>query len=688
MPQIAPLVAGDPVRLGPFTLSGRIGEGGQGTVYLGYNAAGERAAVKLLHVKFTGDAAARSRFARELKASERVASFCTARVISADLDGDTPYIASEYIEGRSLREIVDTEGPMRGAALDRLAIGTATALTAIHHAGIVHRDFKPDNVLIAADGPRVVDFGIARIIDSTGTITSRAIGTPAYMAPEQISGDSVGPHTDIFSWASTIMFAATGQVAFHGDSIAVVLNRILNHDVDVGMLNEPLRGVVRACLSKSPADRPTADQILLRLLGRADQRGASPAVLTEGAQVAGSEQVGATVAVPSAYAPGEAVPPTTRQPRPQAQPMPHTGFRDPGFPAGSGGTRSEPSVSGFAGPHTGFRYEPSAGPPAPPSWQAGAPVSEAPTEVGERPRRSRRLAVGLLVAALVAAGGAVAYAQLQGGGGGGGTPEPTNTGKAAVPDSGQGSSASLVDKAQRTGRLVVGVKGDLPGIGLASRDGKTFTGFEVDFAREIARQLQVPEDGVSFVQVSKNNRISALVDGKVDLVLATWAINKNDAARVGFAGPYFVARTGVMVRGDAPIEKIADLDGKVLCAPGGSSTIRAVQQAVNVTLREAPHYAACMELINSGEVDAIPGEDAILAGFGNRNDVAMKILPERLESHRYAVGIRAGDSRACQAIRGAITNIYSSGVAANVFARHFDKIAFSPATETPRLASC
>ena len=157
---------------------------------------------------------------------------------------------------------MEDDGPIKGNALQRLAIGTATALTAIHHASIVHRDFKPDNVLIAADGPRVVDFGIARIIDSTGTITSRAIGTPAYMAPEQISGSDVGPYTDVFAWGATIVFAATGETAFAGASIAVVLNRILNHEVDLGVMPEPLRGVVRSALSKSPAVRPSADQIL------------------------------------------------------------------------------------------------------------------------------------------------------------------------------------------------------------------------------------------------------------------------------------------------------------------------------------------------------------------------------------------------------------------------------------------
>ncbi|MFD0888420.1 serine/threonine-protein kinase, partial [Streptosporangium algeriense] len=236
MPQIAPLEAGEPHQLGQFRIVGRIGEGGQGIVYLGETPEGERAAIKLLHVKFSGDTIARSRFAREARAARRVASFCTAGVIDVDLEGDTPYIASEYIEGRSLREVVEAEGPLRGTALQRLAVGTATALTAIHQAAIVHRDFKPDNVLIAADGPRVVDFGIARVIDSTGTITSRAIGTPAYMAPEQVSGGEVGPHTDVFAWGATIAFAATGETVFAGGSIAVVLNRILNHEVDLGDL--------------------------------------------------------------------------------------------------------------------------------------------------------------------------------------------------------------------------------------------------------------------------------------------------------------------------------------------------------------------------------------------------------------------------------------------------------------------
>nr|BFE81834.1 hypothetical protein GCM10020093_044350 [Planobispora longispora] len=211
MPDMEPLRPGDPPRLGDYELKGRLGEGGQGVVYLGESGKGERAAIKLLHVRFTGMAHARSRFARELAAARRVEAFCTARVLDADLDGETPYIASELIDGPSLRQVVGRDGPLTGEALEKLAVGTITALAAIHHAGIAHRDFKPDNVLLAPDGPRVVDFGIAKIIDESGTITTRAVGTPAYMAPEQIAGEEVGCPADVFAWGSTMVFTATGQ---------------------------------------------------------------------------------------------------------------------------------------------------------------------------------------------------------------------------------------------------------------------------------------------------------------------------------------------------------------------------------------------------------------------------------------------------------------------------------------------
>jgi hypothetical protein len=265
MPEAQPLRPGDPGRLGAYVLEGRLGEGGQGTVFLARAPSGEPVAVKLLHA--VDDAAARSRFVRELAVAKQVATFCTAHVLDADVAGDRPYIVSEYVEGPTLQQSVMTAGPRGKGALERLAIGTATALTAIHRAGVVHRDFKPANVLLGSDGPRVIDFGIARALDVTATI-SQLIGTPSYMAPEQLtSGTAVGPATDVFAWGNTIVFAATGRPAFGQDSVPAVMHRIIHDEPDLTALPDSLRGMVYAALAKDPGRRPTAQLLLWWLVG-------------------------------------------------------------------------------------------------------------------------------------------------------------------------------------------------------------------------------------------------------------------------------------------------------------------------------------------------------------------------------------------------------------------------------------
>ncbi|MFA1538636.1 serine/threonine-protein kinase [Actinomadura monticuli] len=320
MPDAAPLEPGDPRALGQYEVIGRLGAGGQGAVFLGKAPGGEYVAVKLLHAQMANDPAARARFTREVSAAQRVEPFCTARVIEADVHGDQPYVVSEFIDGPSLHDVVAHDGPRSATELERLAIGTATALAAIHEAGIVHRDFKPNNVMLASDGPRVVDFGIARTVnsqESAVTATGMVVGTPGYLAPEQLTGAPLTPAVDIFAWGATMVFAATGQSPFEADTLPVIINRILNEEPDLSALPAgPLRDLIGRCLSKDAGLRPPAPQLLLNLLGAV---GAAPA-----GQSAGQEELlnqGTRIA--SQLPPPPPVPPAPQhRPQPQITPPP------------------------------------------------------------------------------------------------------------------------------------------------------------------------------------------------------------------------------------------------------------------------------------------------------------------------------------------------------------------------------
>ncbi|WP_198169278.1 serine/threonine-protein kinase [Herbidospora daliensis] len=245
--------------IGGHRIVGRLGEGGQGVVYLGESPSGERVAVKVLR---DGDAEA---FLAESEMVRRVRTFCTAQVLETGVADGSPYIVSEYVDGPSLALALAERGPLRGAELGRLAIGTMTALAAIHRAGVVHRDFKPANVLLGRDGPRVIDFGIAQLGDSAAV--ADVVGTPPYMAPEQFRGGPAGSAADLFAWGSTIVCAATGRPPFGTEPVPAVVNRILTREPDLTGLDGELRDLVEACLDKDPAARPTAQAALMRLLG-------------------------------------------------------------------------------------------------------------------------------------------------------------------------------------------------------------------------------------------------------------------------------------------------------------------------------------------------------------------------------------------------------------------------------------
>ncbi|WP_345409340.1 serine/threonine-protein kinase [Nonomuraea salmonea] len=256
----------DPATVGPYRIERRLGSGGQGVVYAGRAHDGPLVAIKLLHPHLVADGLARERFLREVETAKRVAPFCTAQLLDSGFAWTRPYIVSEHVPGPSLQSSVRDDGPRGAAALHRLAINTATALAAIHAAGVVHRDFKPANVLLGPDGPVVIDFGIAKALDqSQSVISSQPFGSPAYMAPEQISNGDVGAPADLFAWAATMYYAATGRRAFPGEGIPATLHAVLSSEPDLTPVDERLRWLLRDCLSKDPARRPTSAQVVERL---------------------------------------------------------------------------------------------------------------------------------------------------------------------------------------------------------------------------------------------------------------------------------------------------------------------------------------------------------------------------------------------------------------------------------------
>ncbi|MFI7125576.1 WD40 repeat domain-containing serine/threonine protein kinase [Nonomuraea sp. NPDC050153] len=278
---MAPLAPSDPHRLGRYWLAGRLGQGGQGVVYEAYDDNGERVAVK---VPRFDSAQARARLAKEGAAAERVASFCTARVIEARVDVPVPYIVSEFVPGPNLRQVVAESGAYRGDRLRRLAIGVATALTAIHRAGIVHRDLKPDNIILGPDGPRVIDFGVAREVGPT--TSGPLMGTPAYMPPEVFSGYGATEAADLWAWAMVVLFAARGgDVIAPGEPMTVV-GRVLAFEPDTAGLPDPLGPLVTASLAADPGARPAAKDVLLRLVGEDESE--SHDLLTWGSTQAGT----------------------------------------------------------------------------------------------------------------------------------------------------------------------------------------------------------------------------------------------------------------------------------------------------------------------------------------------------------------------------------------------------------------
>ncbi|WP_433469896.1 serine/threonine protein kinase [Spirillospora sp. CA-128828] len=255
--------------IGRYRVVRKLGRGGMGTVWLAEDGDGRRVAVKVINAELAREPEFRERFRQEVEAARRVRRFCTAPVLDAGLDQEPLWVATDFIDGPTVQEAVSANGPLRGADLDALAVGIATALTAIHQARLIHRDLKPSNVLLSPVGPRVIDFGIARALDATGQLTrsGTVIGTPGYIAPELLAGDRPLPAADVFCWGAVVAYAGTGRPAFAGAGGAEINDRVQNAEPDLDGLEPHLRQLVARALAKDPGARPAVPQVVSELTG-------------------------------------------------------------------------------------------------------------------------------------------------------------------------------------------------------------------------------------------------------------------------------------------------------------------------------------------------------------------------------------------------------------------------------------
>ncbi|MGW0365967.1 serine/threonine-protein kinase [Streptomyces sp. NPDC002990] len=256
----------DPRVVGSFRLHRRLGAGGMGVVYLGSDRRGQRVALKVIRPDLAEDQEFRSRFAREVSAARRIRGGCTARLVAADLEAERPWFATQYVPGPSLHDKVTEEGPLTASQIAAIGAALSEGLVAVHEAGVVHRDLKPSNILLSPKGPRIIDFGIAWATGaSTLTHVGTAVGSPGFLAPEQVRGAAVTPATDVFALGATLAYAATADSPFGHGSSEVMLYRVVHEEAQLHGVPDALAPLVEACLAKDPEDRPSTLQLSMRL---------------------------------------------------------------------------------------------------------------------------------------------------------------------------------------------------------------------------------------------------------------------------------------------------------------------------------------------------------------------------------------------------------------------------------------
>ncbi|MFI7340869.1 serine/threonine-protein kinase [Streptomyces sp. NPDC050085] len=449
-----PLIAEDPPHIGPYRLIARLGAGGMGRVYLARSEGGRTVAVKVVQAEFAQHAEFRSRFAREVTAARRVGGAWTAAVLDADTDAETPWVATQYVPGPDLHAVVaEQHGPLPEHSVRVLANRLALALQAIHGAGLVHRDLKPSNVLVTVDGPRVIDFGIARALDSISgdslqTRTGMVIGSPGFMSPEQVRGLHVTAASDVFCLGSVLAYAATGRQPFGatGNGLHAQLFRVAEEEPDLDGMPQALLGLVRECLRKDPAQRPTPEQVAARTATEGADEWLPGAMLGQLGRRAAQLLDFDPLRPHTALVPGpDPTPPAPSRPAP-APPRP-----------GQAPATPQPVHAPAAPPPEGLAYAPTVGP-----GLDATPPSFGPAQAPDRRRRPAVVAGTAAVVVLVAVGGLLALRPWQDAEHGAGGSASLSAPKAlqgsweATPDRKDSDGLSIEGM---TARLVVGAQG-------------------------------------------------------------------------------------------------------------------------------------------------------------------------------------------------------------------------------------
>lgn len=644
-PVVAPLEPDDPAFIDTWRLVGRLGKGGMGVVYLGQSPGGASAAIKVINPVLAGDRAFRERFGIEVAYARRVAPSCTARVLDHGESDGLPYLVTEYIDGPALNDYVDDHGVFQPGALRGLAAGVAAALNAIHAVGLVHRDLKPGNVLLAADGPRVIDFGVARALDSHPPLTGTGflIGSRGYVAPELASGERAGTAADVFAWGVLVAYAATGRNPFGDGSVEEMAACARRAGYDLSGVPRDLVPILQAALDPDPARRPTADDLIGRLVG--DQ--VPPE--TPGAFVRRN------------WPPGPASPDDTVVDPPAASGgwMPRR--------VGYGGRNLQIALAGLA------MLTLALGLVLPPG--SGAPDL------------AYRLILGVC-------GAAVALSLWSGIGGG--------QGKAAraVPATVIVAAAGLVGvhllppaPLSSNGTVRIGVKGDQPGTGFEEPD--TYQrkdknkGFDIEVAKMAAEALGKKP---SFRTLRSFERPYAFGGpAPLHLVVATFSINGERAEGSGFepgvdfVGPYAKTPTAFLVRDDFPdLHPGADLQKGQVCTWGGTTSEGILRDAGFEKIEVMRDAKDCVDGLKAGDNQAVFSDELLLRGFAKADPELEVVTSKKVgvddEMQLYGIALGKGHRKECGQIKEALKKF----VASSAWKEEFDKwFSTSPQALSP-----